>query len=54
MGLAVGPVGLPYELSYSPFHKTLQKSSKQMHWISARFYEMGDTLVQEKCFRHYQ
>ena len=28
---------------YSPFHKTLPKSSSQMHWISVRFYEMGDT-----------
>ena len=27
---------------YSPFHKTLPKSSLQMHWISVRFYEMGD------------
>ena len=29
--------------SYSQFHKTLPKSSLQMHWISVRFYEMGDT-----------
>ena len=29
-------------LSYSPFHKTSPKSSLKMHWISARFYEMGD------------
>ena len=27
---------------YSPFHKTLPKSSLRMHWISVRFYEMGD------------
>ena len=27
---------------YSPFHKTLPRSSVQMHWISVRFYEMGD------------
>ena len=29
-------------LNYSPFHKTLPKSSLQLHWISVRFYEMGD------------
>ena len=28
---------------YRPFHKTLQKHSIQMHWISLRFYEMDDT-----------
>ena len=28
---------------YSQFHKTLPKSSLQMHWISVRFYEMGDS-----------
>ena len=28
-------------MTYSPFHKTLPKSSLQMHWISVRFYEMG-------------
>ena len=28
----------------SPFHKTLPKSSSQMHWILVRFYEMGDIL----------
>ena len=27
---------------YSPFHKTLPRSSLQMHLISGRFYEMGD------------
>ena len=26
---------------YSPFHKTLPKSSLQMHWNSVRFYEMS-------------
>ena len=26
---------------YSPFHKTLPKSSLQMPWVSARVYEMG-------------
>ena len=31
---------------YSLFHKTLPKSSLLMHWISVRFYEMGDTLFQ--------
>ena len=29
---------------YSPFHKTLPKSSLRMHWISVRFYEMGDSI----------
>ena len=35
---------------YSPFHKTLPRSSLQMHWVSVRFYEMGDiwTIVKEK------
>ena len=32
---------------YSPFHRTLPKSSLQIHWISARFYEMVD--LQKKC-----
>ena len=32
-------------VSYSEFHKTLPKSSLQMHWISVRFYEMGDTRI---------
>ena len=27
---------------YSQFHKTLPWSSLQIHWISVRFYEMGD------------
>jgi len=27
---------------YSPFHRILPKPSLQMHWISARFYEMVD------------
>ena len=31
------------KLEYSQFHKTLLKSSLWMHWISVRFYEMGDT-----------
>ena len=26
---------------YSPFHKTLPKSSLRMHWISVRFYEIS-------------
>ena len=26
-------------------HKTLPKSSLQMHWISVRFYEIGDILI---------
>ena len=29
---------------YSQFHKTLPKSSLQMHWISVRFYGMGDSI----------
>ena len=31
-------------LIYSLFHKTLPRSTIQMHWISARFYEMGVRL----------
>ena len=30
------------EFNYSPFHKTLPKSSLQIHWISVKLYEMGD------------
>ena len=30
---------------YSQFHKTLPRSGKEMHWISVRFYEMGDTYT---------
>ena len=30
-------------LTYSQFHKTLPIASLQMHWISVRFYEMGDS-----------
>ena len=29
--------------TYSPFHKTLPKSSQQMYWISVRFSELGDS-----------
>ena len=29
---------------YSPFHKTLPRSSYKMHLISVRFYGMGDTV----------
>ena len=29
-------------LSYSPFCETLPKPSLQIHWISVRFYEMGN------------
>ena len=38
------------ELKYSLFHKTLPRSCLQMHLISVRFYEMGDTqnLREEK------
>ena len=40
---------------YSLFHKPLPKSSLQIHWISVRFYEMGDILVREaeKKSSHY-
>ena len=34
---------------YRPFHKTLPKSSVQMHWISVRFYEMDDTQYIHIC-----
>ena len=42
---------------YSPFHKTLTRSSSRMHWISVRFYEMGDIWSQllpllEICLLH--
>ena len=36
-------VGLFFK--YSPFHKNLPRSSLQMHWISVRFYEMGDIQI---------
>ena len=29
---------------YNLFQKTLPKSTLKMHWISVRFYEMGDTI----------
>ena len=29
-------------VNYSPFHKTLPKSSLKIHWISVRFFEMDD------------
>ena len=29
---------------YNPFHKTLPKFGLQMHRISVRFYEMGDSM----------
>ena len=32
---------------YSPYHKTLSRSSLQMHWVTVRFYEMGDIST---CF----
>ena len=38
-------IGLRSTIFYSPFHKTLPKSSLQIHWISVRFYEMGDTIL---------
>ena len=30
---------------YSMFHKTLPKSSLQMHWILVRFYEMSNIII---------
>jgi len=36
---------IPDKRAYSQFHKTLLRSSLQMHWISVRFYEMGDILL---------
>ena len=39
---------------YSQFHKTLPISSLQMHWISVRFYEMGDMLFVKIYFIIYQ
>ena len=33
--------------AYSQFHKTLQITSSQIHWISVRFYEMGDIIKVE-------
>ena len=37
--------------AYSQFHKTLPITSSQIHWISVRFYEMGDSLRERvlKC-----
>ena len=35
------------KLLYSPFHKTLPKSSLKMNWISVRFYEMGDSCMNQ-------
>ena len=35
---------------YSQFHKTLPNSGKEMHWISVRFYEMGDIYAGEFFF----
>ena len=29
------------------FHKNLPKSQMQMHWISARFYEIGDIFYMQ-------
>ena len=38
---------------YSPFHKTLPKSGSKMHWISVRFYEMGDSKDSDPPFFQY-
>ena len=35
----------------SQFHKTLPKSSLQMHWISVRFYERGGNMIQNVITR---
>ena len=40
-------------LMYSPFHKTLPRSSFLMHWISVRFYEMGDTWKTDTLIKKY-
>jgi len=37
---------------YSPFHKTLPRSSLQIHWISERFYEMGDIITLKLVREH--
>ena len=38
---------------YSPFHKTLPKTSLEMHWISVRFYEMGDMWERSGRFTYF-
>ena len=50
MEWAVKVVKYTFEIhvSYSQFHKTLPKSNLQMHGISIRFYEMGDTFRTEE------
>ena len=42
------------EFIYSPFHKTLPRSCLQMHWVSARFYEMGDSTTTNNSFFVHQ
>ena len=37
---------------YSRFHKTLPRSSLQIHWISVRFYEMGDSKTEMQFYRN--
>ena len=39
-------------LKYSQFHKTLPRSSLQIHWISERFYEMGDIITLKLVREH--
>ena len=41
----------PKLLNYSQFHKTLPTSRLQMHWISVRFYEMGDSWNNLRTFQ---
>ena len=39
-------------LIYSLFHKTIPRSSLQMHWISVRFYEICDTKLLQKRYKN--
>ena len=36
---------------YSPFYKTLPKSSLRMYWISVMFYEIGDNISSGRPIR---
>ena len=40
--ITVSPQPAEDSFIYSPFHKTLPKSSLQIHLVSVRFYETGD------------
>ena len=37
--------------TYSPFHKTLPRSSSEMHWLSLRFYEIGVICLIQRIFQ---